>query len=67
MVNYNPHIGSTPSRRKGTNMITEIKKIRDKYDKIAKHSEYVPVVEVLNDLYHLEQDARLKRIPKDRR
>ena len=48
-------------------MIKEIRKIRDKYNKIAKHSEYVSVVDVLCDLYHLEQDARLKRIPKSER
>ena len=48
-------------------MIKEIQKIRDKYRKIAKHSEYVSVQEVLCALYHLEQDARLKRIPKWKR
>jgi len=48
-------------------MIKEIKKLRDKYNKIAKHSEYVSVGDVLCDLYHLEQDARLKRIPKWKR
>ena len=48
-------------------MIKEIRKYRDKYRKISKNSEYVSVVEVLCDLYHLEQDARLKRIPKNER
>jgi len=48
-------------------MIKEIQKYRDKYKKISKHSEYVSVTEILCDLYHLEQDARLKRIPKNKR
>lgn len=48
-------------------MIKEIKKLRDKYRKIAKNSEYVSVGQVLNDLYQLEQEVRLKRIPKDDR
>ena len=48
-------------------MIKEIRKIRDKYNKIAKHSEYINIAEILRDLYRLEQDARLKRIPKDQR
>ena len=48
-------------------MIKEIRKIRNKYNKIAEHSEYVSVGDILCDLYHLEQDARLKRIPKDKR
>lgn len=48
-------------------MITEIKKIEAKYRAIAKHSEYVSVQEILVDLYRLEQEARLKRIPKDQR
>lgn len=48
-------------------MITEIKKLEAKYQKIAKRSEYVSVGEVLNDLYRLKQGVRLKRIPKDQR
>lgn len=48
-------------------MITEIKKLEAKYRAIAKHSEYVSVGDVLCDLYHLQQDARIKRIPKSQR
>ncbi len=48
-------------------MITEIKKLESKYRAIAKHSEYVNVAEILCDLHRLEQDARIKRIPKDQR
>ena len=48
-------------------MIKEIRKLRDKYRKISKNSEYVSIGQVLNDLYHLEQEVRLKRIPKDER
>ena len=48
-------------------MITEIKKLEAKYRKIAKHSEYVSVGDVLNDLYKLKQDIRLKRLPKNQR
>ena len=48
-------------------MIKEIQKYRDKYRKISKHSEYISVGDILNDLYRLEMEARLKRIPKDKR
>lgn len=48
-------------------MITEIRKYRDKYRKISKNSEYVSVVQVLCDLHQLEQEVRLKRIPKNKR
>lgn len=48
-------------------MIKEIRKYRDKYRKISKNSEYVSVTEILCDLYRLEQEARLKRIPKNKR
>jgi len=48
-------------------MIKEIKVLRKKYQTIAKHSEYISINDVLCDLYHLEQDARLKRIPKSER
>lgn len=45
-------------------MIKEIQRIRNKYRAIAKHSEYVNINEILCDLYHLEQETRIKRIPK---
>ncbi len=45
-------------------MIKEIQRLRNKYRAISKHSEYVNVSEVLCDLYRLENEARLKRIPK---
>lgn len=45
-------------------MIREIKALEKKYRIISKHSEYVNVSEVLCDLHRLEQDARIKRIPK---
>lgn len=48
-------------------MITEIKKLEKKYQRIAKHSDYVSVGDVLNDLYRLKQEIRLKRISKDLR
>lgn len=48
-------------------MIKAIRKLRDKYRKIAKHSEYVAVGDILSDLYHLEQDFRIMRIPKSER
>ena len=48
-------------------MITEIKRLEAKYRAIAKHSEYVSVGEVLRDLYRLQMEARLKRIPKNQR
>ncbi|KKN55768.1 hypothetical protein LCGC14_0579170 [marine sediment metagenome] len=48
-------------------MITEIKKLESKYREISKYSEYVNVAEVLCDLHRLEQDARIKRIPKNQR
>ena len=48
-------------------MIKEIRKYRDKYEKISKHSEYVSVNDILCDLYRLEQEARLKRVPKSER
>jgi len=52
---------------KEVEMIKEIRKLRDKYEKISKNSEYVSIGGVLNDLYQLEQEARLKRIPKNER
>ena len=48
-------------------MIKEIKALEKKYNKIAKNSEYVSVGEILNDFYHLKQDVRLKRVPKNQR
>lgn len=48
-------------------MITEIKRLEAKYQAIAKHSEYVNVAEILLDLYRLQMEARLKRIPKNQR
>lgn len=48
-------------------MITEIKRVEAKYRAIAKHSEYVSVTDILCDLYRLQQEARLKRIPKNQR
>ena len=48
-------------------MIKKIRAYRDKYRKIAKNSEYISVGQVLNDLYQLELDVRLSRIPKDKR
>ena len=45
-------------------MIKEIMVLKKKYQEIAKHSEYVSVGEVVNDLYNLMQDIRLKRVPK---
>jgi len=48
-------------------MIKIIRKLRDKYEKIAKHSEYVSVQDVVVDLHRLELDARLARTPKNKR
>lgn len=48
-------------------MIKEIRKYRNKYERISKNSEYVSVTQVLCDLYQLEQEVRLKRIPKNER
>ena len=48
-------------------MIKEIKKVQDKYQKMMKTSEYVAIGQVVNDLYQLVTEARLKRIPKDER
>ena len=45
-------------------MIKVIRRYAEKYRKISKHSEYVNVTEVMNDFYRLEQEARLKGIPK---
>jgi len=48
-------------------MIKEIKRLAEKYRKISLHSEYVSVNEIMCDLYRLEQEARIKRIPKNGR
>lgn len=49
-------------------MIKELKLMLKKYqDMQKKGSEYVSIDQVTNDLYRLQQDARLKRIPKDLR
>ena len=48
-------------------MVTEIKAVLEKYQRIQKTSEYISIGEVVNDLYHLLQDARLKRLPKHKR
>lgn len=48
-------------------MIKIIRELQDKYRKIAKHSEYVNVQEILVDLHRLEQNIRLMRIPKSKR
>lgn len=48
-------------------MIKEITRLQNKYKKLSKHSEYVDIQSVINDLYHLAQDCRLKRVPKEDR
>lgn len=47
-------------------MIKEIKKVQDKYQQMMKTSEYVSIGQVVNDLYQLIQEARIKRIPKNK-
>ena len=48
-------------------MIKEIQKLLDKYKKFPKHCEYIAIGQVVNDLYRLQQQCRLKRIKKDER
>ena len=48
-------------------MIKEIKLLRKKYNEILKKSEYISIQEVITDLYRLEMEARIKRIPKNKR
>ena len=48
-------------------MIREIKTLCAKYQEMQNKSEYVSIGQVVNDLYRLLGDARLKRIPKDER
>ena len=48
-------------------MIKEIKKVQDKYQKMMKTSEYVAIGQVVNDLYELIMEAKIKRIPKNER
>jgi hypothetical protein len=45
-------------------MVKELKKMLEKYTVMSKKSEYVSISQVLNDLYYLTQEARLKRLPK---
>ena len=45
-------------------MIKEIKRLLDKYQTMAKGSEYVALGQVTNDLYVLLREARTLRIPK---
>lgn len=43
----------------------EAKELMLKYTEMLKaNTEYVSVGQVVNDLYHLIQDLRIKRIPK---
>lgn len=49
-------------------MIKEIKQLQKKYDDMLKQNlEYVSVGQIVNDLYQLARDCRLKRIPKKER
>jgi len=48
-------------------MIKEIKQLLQKYKEVAKKSEYISIGQVINDLYQLESEARLKKIPKKER
>lgn len=49
-------------------MIKDIKSVLEKYQAIQKRgSEYISIDHIINDLYHLLQDARLKRLPADER
>ena len=48
-------------------MIKELKKMSKKYQDMAKQSEYVSIGQVINDLYQLIGDARIKRLPKKER
>ena len=48
-------------------MIKEIRKLREKYKEMSKNSEYVSIGQVENDLYQLESEARIKRLPKNER
>ena len=48
-------------------MIKELKQVLEKYKRIKKTSEYVSVAEVVNDVYALIQDQRIKRLPQKER
>lgn len=48
-------------------MIKEIKILLDKYKKMQGQFEYVPITQVVQDIYNLLQDARIKRLPKGER
>ncbi len=48
-------------------MIKEIKIKIKKYEEIGKRSELIPVSVILNDLYYLLTEARIKRLPKNER
>lgn len=49
-------------------MIKEIRAVQKKYEQLQKQNvEYANIAEVVNDLYRLVRDARLKRIPKNER
>jgi hypothetical protein len=48
-------------------MIKELKAVKKKYEQLQRTSEYVDIGQVVNDLYYLIQDQRLKRIPRDER
>jgi hypothetical protein len=45
-------------------MIKDIKKLLEKYKDIGKRHEYIFVGHVVDDLYQLLREARIKRIPK---
>ena len=48
-------------------MIRYIQALRKKYTQIRKNSEYVSIDEVQNMLYRIEQEMRVRRLPKDQR
>ena len=48
-------------------MIKELKEALKKYLEMSKKSEYVSIVQVVNDLSQLVGEARIKRLPKDER
>lgn len=48
-------------------MIKEIKQLIKKYKEISRNYDSVTVHQILSDLYRLESEARIKRIPKNER
>lgn len=48
-------------------MIRELQKLRKKYKEISKNSEYISIIQVMTDLYQLENETRVKRLPKNER